>query len=684
MHDINIQPTVGRGCLLKAGVKAMKKIGFGVLLAAICVMILAACGRQEKKEDESNGYYSCHLQELNVRLAEYESVYPYLWAHISVDGFSARPWQDIQFVALEGKTSVTWQSCESLEQLEGELVQWTMDEEETEDALELLYYSFPLPEELHALDIYRALEERFSTEDLSLEALCGEDGSSYYYFTWYSPYPDEDGWYHRYFSRAPVNLFIKDGLVRGLVVKSAPDTYTDEEINLLFREYMRSIGCSGDGTWTLDEENLYWIDHEQRVTEMESPPRRFVEIRTMDALSGLPDIKRYMGIIKEADYEVSLTEDGSVLQIHLALPEKPEGEQYTCYRNDCKRESYTMTVTDKENGKVLQEDIVNYMCIRLPDTVFFEDFDGDGYVDMKVDRSDHMISAELALLEKPYYWLWNFSEGGFERKTRAEVWNRYLAVKNGLTEEEQMEKTQREKENPFVPVRELPEGAEQGDYIELIPDVLSVGEVIHIPGELGAREKLYIPRDSRYGSDSSSSIQHPNGFSYRYIATDSLTYFKWDEMNVIYCLSTYNEMGENALSEEWEDFQAEIIRCSEEICPDRVSNLRFEKYSVPDGCDLYGYSFEYDAGGKIMEYISFIRLDKTIALEIIGIREKEPNTVMIDAMRYIGASFVYRGGYPEMGMPGSLGPNVGADAWEYPWLHNLFTAAEEQFGGHIR
>lgn len=702
---------------MRRTIHAMRACVHGILIAVMCGMLLAACGGREDMRNETDGYYSCLLQELSTHLAENEADFLYLCGYISIDGYSAESWSDIQAIALKGEASVTWKSCESLMQLEGELSQWTKDRTGEEASLELLYYSFPLPEDIHALDIYRTLEERFSTEDLLLEARCGENGSPYYSFTWISPDPDREGWYYWDFNRAPVNLYIKDGFVRGLAIKGGVDVYTDQELGILFREYEKAIGCSGSGTWALDEEDLYWLDHEQRVTEMEDANRRFVEIRSLETISNVPEIKRYFGIIKEADYEVALSEGGPMIQIHMVLPEKPAGEEYTCLPGFCRKESYAMTVTDKESGRVLQEGVVNHLCIRLPDTIFFGDYDGDGYIDIRIDSSAHMS----ARLEGSYYMLWNSFEGGFEEKTREEVSNRYWAVRNNLTEEEQREKTQREKVSPFALVEELPEGADQKNYIELTmdcedldyvvqpgdslwgisnrflgagsywnnlermkdasenPDLLSVGEIIHISGELGVRKKLYIPRDSRYGSNSSASIQHPGGFSYRYIATD-VTYYKWDEMNVIYCLATYNEVGENALSEEWEAFQAEIIRCSEEICPGRVSNLQFEKYSVQGGCDLYGYSFEYDAVGRTMEYTAFIRLDSSLAVEIIGIREKEPNTVMTDTVRYIAASFVDRGGYPEMGTPGSLGDNVGADDWAYPWLHNLFTAAKEQFG----
>ena len=43
------------------------------------------------------------------------------------------------------------------------------------------------------------------------------------------------------------------------------------------------------------------------------------------------------------------------------------------------------------------------------------------------------------------------------------------------------------------------------------------------------------------------------------------------------------------------------------------------------------------------------------------------------------ASFTDYGGKPGMGWGDGALPNVGADKWEYPYLHNLFEAAREQF-----
>lgn len=133
-------------------------------------------------------------------------------------------------------------------------------------------------------------------------------------------------------------------------------------------------------------------------------------------------------------------------------------------------------------------------------------------------------------------------------------------------------------------------------------------------------------------------------------------------------------MKENPFQEpeDWKAFQAEAIRCSEELCPGRVSNLTFEKSHMEDGCDLYGYFFEYDTGEEILEYVDFFKFGKANMSEVIGVREQEPNTVLVNTVRYMAASFTDYGGKPGMGWGDDAAPNVGADKWEYPYFHNLF------------
>ena len=100
---------------------------------------------------------------------------------------------------------------------------------------------------------------------------------------------------------------------------------------------------------------------------------------------------------------------------------------------------------------------------------------------------------------------------------------------------------------------------------------------------------------------------------------------------------------------------------------------------MEDGSGLYGYAFEYDTGEEIIEYVDFFRFGKANMVEVIGVREQEPNAVLVNTVRYVAASFTDYGGEPGIGWGGEAGPNVGADQWEYPYLHNLFEAARMQF-----
>ena len=704
---------------------------FGV---AIISMVLTACGAQGEKQDIEDAEvvdyaqrpsesYNCSVQELNSYLLNYETDYSYVSADITINGYSVdsadEDYWNWDLSMTTGAAEVTWQFYDSLEQMESALAAES-DNAASDAEIRMLYYTFPLPEDVRALDIYHTLNERYGTEDQPFWAIGGTNGTVYSYV---QETRGEDGNTYLYPHSSAVNLFIKDKSAYGLVSKSIPDTYSDKEMNLIFWDYENSLGGNAYSGWGLSEERLYWIDHEERVTSMAEPNRSFLEIRGIDEnweSAGYEGIMTYFGMLKEADYEVPLTEDGSMLNIHFTFAEEPseEGYRYYLWNGHCMDEDYHMTVTNQETGKVLQESTIQ-LSIELPDTITFIDLNADGYADMRIDKPSHS-SGERAVMESwssRTYMLWNPQEEQFERKTEKEVQNSLLANQNGLTEEEQDEKTKRERLDKFAPLTQLPEGADPDDYIELTgegnteyvvqpgdclwsiserllgsgfywrtlqreenatedPDYLLPGEIIRMP------EKIYIPRDpySRGGlrSEGSFQIEQPDGFQYYFLAEDVL-FNQWSDENTINCLPITNKMGENALSEDWEAFKDEVIRCSEEICPGKVSNLQFEKYFVKGGCDLYGYSFEYDAGDKIIEYTDFIRLSSANMVEVIGVREKEPNTVLLNTTRYIAASFIDYGGEPTMGWGGEVGPNVGADDWNYPFLHNLFTAAKEQF-----
>lgn len=740
-----------------------------IISITIFALLLTACGTpsegvEEESKEWPKEYDHCEMQELSNYLYEHISASPYASAEIAIRDYEGEAleteWDEPSAFQFAGETDVTWQFYNSLAEMETTLNEAAAQETDR-DALHFLYYTFPMTENDHALDLYHILQRKFDTEEHPLTAWSADNGKLFYYLQ--ETLREADGYEfscldHR---NSKVNLYIKDRTAYGLTLLNAPPEGDNETLEYVFHDVFQHYGDFWTG-WGLNEENLYWIDHDERLTKLDNPKRSFREIRGIDEnweSAGDEGIMRYFGLLVEADYELPLTEDGRMLSLHFSLAEDEGFEEisFSDYLDDlrkdtiisaassltedddetsveekdpelryyllngfCMDEPYDMTVTDMETGETLQEGRIS-LSVELPDTITYPDLNGDGYADMRIGTPVHSSGAKAAedYYSPPSYRLWDSQTEQFVRKTEKEVLNSRQAVENGLTEEEQKKKTQRERIDSFAPVRELPEGASPEDYIKLTndkmmeyevregdslwriserfygsgyqwtaivraedapkdPNYLPVGEKVSMP------EISYIRKDpnSRGGlrSEGSFRIEQPDGFAY-YFLDDNVNYMPWEEENQIHNLPVTNPTAENPFHEpeDWEAFQAEVIRCSEELCPGRVSNLTFEKSCLEDDCDLYGYYFEYDTGNEIIEYVDFFKFGKDNMAEVIGVREQEPNAVLVNTVRYMAASFTDYGGKPGMGWGGATRPNVGADQWEYPYLHNLFEAAKEQF-----
>ena len=119
----------------------------------------------------------------------------------------------------------------------------------------------------------------------------------------------------------------------------------------------------------------------------------------------------------------------------------------------------------------------------------------------------------------PSYLLWDPQTEQFVRKTEKEVANSRQAVANGLTEEEQEEKTRRERRDPFAPVKELPEGADPEDYSRLTGDGM-------LEYEVQEGDCLWRINERFYGS----------GYEWRTIVRDGDAPKDPDEFVWLYCV----------------------------------------------------------------------------------------------------------------------------------------------------
>ena len=761
-----------------------KKRGNYIIGIAALGLLLAACGAPSGKVEDAQSaevkeepeawpekHDSCEVQELSGYLYEYTSVSPYASAEITIKDYEGEKleteWGAPSSFRFAGEAGVTWRFYNSLAEMETALNEASVQEIDR-SSLHFLYYTFPIMENDHALDLYYTLKRKFDKKEHPLTAWSADNGKLFYYIQ--ETVEEEDGHEFLYLHsrKSKVNLYVKDRMAYGLTLLNRPLEDDDETLEYVFDDVFQRYGILGSG-WGLDEESLYWIDHDQRLTELENPKRSFLEVRGINEnweFAGDEGIMRYFGLLVGADYELPLTENGRMLSLHFSLA-KDNGEEeasFSDYIDDlrkdsiisaasslaenedetfrekemfaeeedtelryyllngfCMDEPYDMTVMDMETGEVLQECRV-FLSIELPDTITYPDLNGDGYADMRIGAPAHMNGAKAMEEEytSPSYLLWDPQTEQFVRKTEREVENSRLAVANGLTEEEQEEKSKRERRDSFALVYEVPEWDEIEDYIKLTGDrmleyevqegdslwriserfygtgykwttIVRTGDAPKDPNDLPVGETVFLPEISyirkdpysRGGlcSEGSFQIEQPAGFAHYFLGGD-VTYASWEEENQIYSLPVTNPVGENPFHEpeDWEAFQAEVIRCSEELCPGRVSNLTFEKSHTEDGCDLYGYYFEYDTGEEILEYVDFFKFGKANMSEVIGVREQEPNTVLVNTVRYMAASFTDYGGKPGMGWGDEAVPNVGAGKWEYPYLHNLFEAAGKQFG----
>ena len=273
-----------------------------------------------------------------------------------------------------------------------------------------------------------------------------------------------------------------DDLV-GLAEENTTDLVNSESLNVIDKDIPENVDLS--------EEQLYWIDHEERVTVLGNPTRRFVEIRAINTERADKDgiEMSYFGMLKEADYEVLVYDKVPMLEIKFSYAEGSleAGYETPLYNGRCMDKSYNMTVTDKESGEVLQEDTVR-LCIDQVDMITFGDLNKDRYIDMKIDYPSHQDETyPKKWWDYPLYMLWNTELEIFEYKTEWEVRGSLHAHINMITEEGSREYVVQPGDCLWsISERFLGSGfnwtmLRRGENVSEDPNYLLPGEIIYIP-----------------------------------------------------------------------------------------------------------------------------------------------------------------------------------------------------------
>lgn len=296
---------------------------------------------------------------------------PYACAEISIEDVTAE---------LGGKVNVSWKTFVTAQELQEYIA--GKEKRDAAEQTEWLFYQCKLPDDFHALDLYNAFR-KYDKADNPLRAVTSTKGAFY-----------------RFSQESEREVMVRDRVVYALTYQGshandAPPDYVPRLLQAFVNNSQKKEGDYLTG-WVLDEEKLYWLDHEDRKTTLDNPRRTFTEIRGKDASWGSDDIMmRGFGMLRDAEYEVRFPESDFGVQVSFHFAGNIPATGYETYLTNgfCSEESYLMRVTDLRTGGLIQIENVN-LCIEATDTVTFQDLNGDGFPDMKIDKPVHYSGSE--------------------------------------------------------------------------------------------------------------------------------------------------------------------------------------------------------------------------------------------------------------------------------------------------
>ena len=152
-----------------------------IISIAVLALLLMACGASSESTEK---HASCEVQELSGYLYEYTPVSPYASAEITIKDYQGErletQWDEPSAFQFGGEADVTWRFYNSRGEMETALSEAAMQETDAK-LLHFLYYTFPMAENDHALDLYYILKEKFDTEEHPLTVWSADNGKMFYY-----------------------------------------------------------------------------------------------------------------------------------------------------------------------------------------------------------------------------------------------------------------------------------------------------------------------------------------------------------------------------------------------------------------------------------------------------------------------------------------------------------------------
>lgn len=389
----------------------MKRLaGMTALLVFMLICVLCAGKSQTQELREYVPAQDEEWEEKQKYIKEYEwiaSLYndsqrnDYVFAQISDSG---------------AETTVSWHKFENYETFLDALMQERGKKKDAAGPGEQWFFvRMKLEDSIHALDIRDWLEKNLSEEGYLYKAYTDGKGTSYGFSMLWEEALEEQG-----ILQAKRLVAVRDGYLYDF----ACDTVTEENAEavrgcILYFEYdcAMKTGSLYPGGWQMDEEELYWVDHEERVTQLENPTGRIVESRARDT-TWEDRIMGLFGMLKEAEYQVQIVPDEPAFTVYFRYAREIPEEGYSDYMLNGfpADEPYRMEVCDAR-GELVQEEEVK-LCIDRTDTVSFEDLDGDGFEDMEIAYPRYEMGDWGITYAQ---WLWNDRERKFERVNEGEL-----------------------------------------------------------------------------------------------------------------------------------------------------------------------------------------------------------------------------------------------------------------------
>ena len=328
------------------------------------------------------------------------------------------------------KADFIWRFCDDRDSLVEAFTEEKEDmQQKDKDAVLWYFVKLRLNDDIHGTDICEYLGQKWTenryeflagTEDKYEIFVETVDGGSGYCIGQGYRKEEENGLY-RYLIR---NAVVDNGYLYLLVC----DTITEESIRKVteqighFQSVFNFNKNYHGGEHLIDTENLYWIDHTQRVTESKNSACTILEERARNSGWCYADdcLTKYFGMLKEAEYRVKLSPEMPEMTVSFQFMGDVEGDCYETYlsNSDCKHEKYRMEVRIAKDSRLLQEETVWLSICNQDrevwkdwkwetDMIRFEDLDGDGYLDMKMTHPNHVVKYDGTRGQHEDYWLWN-------------------------------------------------------------------------------------------------------------------------------------------------------------------------------------------------------------------------------------------------------------------------------------